>query len=48
MDINKRIEKKKKDLYSAISAKGIMSNDVLVLSEELDVLIVERMRRSLA
>lgn len=43
MELDKQIERKKKQLYSAISTKGLMHKDTIKLSEQLDVLIVERM-----
>lgn len=45
MSIDKRIEEKKKALSEALTAKGIMSKEVLKLSEELDKLIAQVMRR---
>lgn len=48
MNIDKRIERKKKTLNAAIKIKGVMSSDVLILSQQLDVLIVRRIRRALA
>jgi hypothetical protein len=44
MSIDKKIDRKKKQLYSAISTKGIMHKNTIRLSEQLDILIVERMR----
>ena len=46
MSLDKKIEKKKKQLYKAISTKGLMHKDTIKLSEQLDVLIVERMSGS--
>ncbi len=38
-----RIEDKKEAMYRAINQKGIMDQETIKLSQELDVLIVERM-----
>lgn len=43
--LDQNIEEKKLAMYAAISKKGLMHPDTIELSEELDVLIVERMRR---
>lgn len=48
MRIDKKIEKKKEHPHKSISTKGIMNNTTIKLSEQLDVLIVERMRRAIA
>lgn len=48
MSIDKKIERKKEQLHKAINTKGIMNETTIRLSEQLDVLIVQRMRRTLA
>lgn len=40
-----RIEDKKEAMYMAINQKGVMDQETIKLSQELDVLIVERMMR---
>lgn len=48
MDLDKKINEKKKALNASVAVKGVMSNEVLELSQHLDKLIVRRMRRVLA
>ena len=46
MSLDKTIEKKKEDLHKSIITRGIMNKKTISLSEQLDVLIVRKMRRS--
>jgi hypothetical protein len=48
MSLDKRIERKKNQLNTAINTKGIMDNRTIKISQQLDVLIVQRIRRVLA
>lgn len=45
MNIDERIKRKKKALNSAVAAKGVMCDEVLKLSKELDDLIIKSMKR---
>jgi len=48
MSLDKKIEKKKQELNAAVKTENIMDKHILKLSEQLDKLIVKRMRRTLA
>ena len=48
MSLDKAIERKKMDLHNSIDTKGIMDNETIKVSEQLDKLIVKRMRRALS
>lgn len=43
--LDQKIEDKKEAMYIAINQRGLMDQETLKLSQELDVLIVERMMR---
>lgn len=43
--LNRNIEEKKTAMYAAITTKGVMDTETIEISQQLDVLIVERMRR---
>ena len=45
-DLDERIKKKKEVLNTAIYTKGITDKHTIQISQELDVLIVEKMRNS--
>jgi hypothetical protein len=47
-NLDKRISRKKITLNNFVRAKSLMDKEVLSLSEELDSLIVKRMRRKIA
>ena len=47
MSIDRAIERKKEVLYKTISLKGIMDSKTIKVSEQLDKLIVKRMRGAL-
>ncbi|MFP3721966.1 aspartyl-phosphate phosphatase Spo0E family protein [Niallia circulans] len=48
MDVLKRkIEQKRKEMYEKADKHGITSNEVLKISQELDILINEKLRSSL-
>ncbi len=42
--LDQTIEEKKTAMYAAIREKGLLDQETINLSEELDVLIVERMK----
>jgi hypothetical protein len=44
MNLDKRIKRKQKALHKAISTKGLMNKHTIRISEQLDILIVQRMR----
>jgi hypothetical protein len=48
MSIDKKIERKKKALNRLVRTLGVMDKTTLKVSQELDILIVERMRGVLA
>lgn len=48
MSIDKKIKRKKKILNKIVTTLGVMDKRTIKLSQELDVLIVERMRGVLA
>ena len=45
-NLDERIKKKKEVLNAAIRTKGIMDKHTIQISQQLDVLIVEKMRNS--
>ena len=45
-DLDERINEKREDLITAICTKGITDKHTIQISQELDVLIVEKMRNS--
>lgn len=45
MDINYKINSIKSKMYKIIDSKGLKSDEALKISEELDVLIVEKQRQ---
>jgi hypothetical protein len=47
-NLDKRINRKKITLNNFVRAKSLTDKEVLSLSEELDSLIVKRMRRKIA
>jgi hypothetical protein len=47
MSVDEKIAKKKKVLNRLVRTLGVMSKRTLKVSQELDVLIVERMRGAL-
>lgn len=48
MNLDKRIKRTRKRLNQLVATNGVMDKRVLPLSQELDHLIVARMRRRLA
>lgn len=48
MSLDKAIEMKKEILHNSINTKGIMAKETIRVSEQLDKLIVKRMRGALA
>lgn len=47
-NLDKKIRRRKKALNNFVGARNLMDNEVIKLSEELDSLIVKRMRREIA
>ena len=45
-NLDEKIKKKKEVLTATIRTKGIMDKHTIQISQELDVLIVEKMRNS--
>ena len=45
-DLDEKIKKKKEVLNTAIRTKGITDKHTIQISQQLDVLIVEKMRNS--
>ena len=45
-NLDERIEKKKEVLNAAICTEGIMDKHTIQISQQLDVLIVEKMKNS--
>jgi len=43
-NLDERIKKKKETLNATIDTKGLMDKDTIRISQELDLLIVEKMR----